>query len=188
MCPSIDRTKAVTDDSSTFLVTKMIPPAPTDDQQTLANQETYCRTLANSGNELYIFSGGHGNSGFIANGRVGIPTTRKVIIMLPAGTNDVSRVTTATRLIAVSVPNKQLGRQRLTAVSRARRSGRTSDRLRFLFERCGFDSIGHRIESSTTSLSRIRKRVPVKPRSKKTKLRRTALTRSKKQQSGKVKI
>lgn len=106
MCPSADRTKTVSDNSSTFLMTNMIPQAPTNNQQTWANLESYCRTLANSGYELYIFSGGHGVSGYIANGNVAVPTTTwKVIMVLPSGTNDVSRVTTSTRLIAVSVPN-----------------------------------------------------------------------------------
>lgn len=106
MCPSGDRTKTVADNDATFLMTNMIPQAPTNNQQVWANLETYCRTLANSGNELYIISGGYGNSGFIANGHVAIPTTTwKVIMVLPSGTNDVSRVTTSTRLIAVSIPN-----------------------------------------------------------------------------------
>jgi endonuclease G len=106
MCPSADRTKTVADNSSTFLMTNMIPQAPTNNQQTWANLESYCRTLANSGNELYIISGGSGTSGYIANGHVAIPTTTwKVIMVLPSGTSDVSRVTTSTRLIAVSVPN-----------------------------------------------------------------------------------
>lgn len=106
MCPSGDRTKTVADNSSTFLMTNMIPQAPTNNQQTWANLESYCRTLASAGNELYIFSGGHGVSGYIANGNVAVPTTTwKVIMVLPSGTNDVSRVTTGTRLIAVSVPN-----------------------------------------------------------------------------------
>ena len=106
MCPSADRTNTIANNSSTFLMTNMIPQAPTNNQQTWANLESYCRTLAQQGNELYIISGGHGNSGFIAGGHVGIPTTTwKVIMVLPSGTNDVSRVTTSTRLIAVSVPN-----------------------------------------------------------------------------------
>jgi len=106
MCPSADRTKTVADNSSTFLMTNMIPQAPTNNQQTWANLESYSRTLANSGSELYIFSGGHGVSGYIANGNVAVPTyTWKVIMVLPSGTNDVSRVTTSTRLIAVVVPN-----------------------------------------------------------------------------------
>ena len=106
MCPSADRTKTVADNDATFLMNNMLAQAPTNNQQTWANLESYCRTLANSGNELYIISGGNGTSGFLANGHVAIATTTwKVIMVLPAGTNDVSRVTSATRLIAISVPN-----------------------------------------------------------------------------------
>lgn len=106
MCPSADRTKTVADNSSTFLMTNMIPQAPTNNQQTWANLESYCRTLANAGNELYIISGGQGTSELIANGRVAVPAnTWKVIMVLPSGTNDVSRVTSSTRLIAVYIPN-----------------------------------------------------------------------------------
>lgn len=106
MCPSGDRTKTVSDNSSTFLMTNMIPQAPTNNQVTWASLESYCRTLANQGNELYIISGGYGTSGFIGSGMVALPTTTwKVIMVLPNGSNDVSRVTTSTRLIAVSMPN-----------------------------------------------------------------------------------
>ncbi len=106
MCPSGDRTNSVANNSATFLMTNMIPQAPTNNQVTWANLETYSRTLATSGNELYIISGGYGTSGFIANGHVSVPTyTWKVIMVLPNGTNDVSRVTTSTRLIAVFMPN-----------------------------------------------------------------------------------
>ncbi len=106
MCPSADRTKTVADNSSTFLMTNMIPQAPTNNQQTWANLESYSRTLVNSGSELYIISGGQGTTGFIANGKVAIPAyTWKVIMVLPSGTNDVSRVTSATRVIAVWMPN-----------------------------------------------------------------------------------
>jgi endonuclease G, mitochondrial len=106
MCPSGDRTKTVADNSSTFLMTNMIPQAPTNNQVTWASLETYCRTLASQGNELYIISGGHGTSGFIGSGMVALPTTTwKVIMVLPSGSNDVSRVTSSTRLIAVSMPN-----------------------------------------------------------------------------------
>ena len=107
MCPSADRTKTVTDNSATFLMTNMIPQAPDNNQITWANLESYCRTLANSGNELYIISGGQGISGWIANGFVAVPTnTWKVIIILPAGTNDIARVTGSTRTIAVVMPNQ----------------------------------------------------------------------------------
>jgi endonuclease G, mitochondrial len=107
MCPSGDRTATVADNSATFLMTNMIPQAPDNNQQTWANLETYCRTLAGQGNELYIISGGQGVSGFINNGHVAVPTnTWKVIMVLPSGSNDVSRVTTSTRLIAVVMPNQ----------------------------------------------------------------------------------
>ncbi len=106
MTPSGDRTSSVANNSATFLMTNMIPQAPTNNQTTWANLESYCRTLAAAGNELYIISGGNGTSGFINNGNIVVPTTTwKVIMVLPNGTNDVSRVTTSTRLIAVSMPN-----------------------------------------------------------------------------------
>lgn len=106
MTPSADRTKTVADNSATFLMTNMIPQAPTNNQQTWANLESYCRTLVNAGNELYIVSGGQGISGYIANGNVAVPTsTWKVIIVLPSGTDDVNRVTASTRTIAVYIPN-----------------------------------------------------------------------------------
>ena len=107
MCPSGDRTSSVATNSATFLMTNMIPQAPDNNQRSWASLESYCRTLANSGNELYIISGGNGISGFINNGNVAIPTyTWKVIIVLPNGSNDVSRVTGSTRVIAVWVSNQ----------------------------------------------------------------------------------
>ena len=106
MCPSADRTVTVTANSSTFLMTNMIPQLPANNQGVWANLESYSRTLVSQGHELYIVSGGHGLQFFIANGHVAVPAqTWKVIIVLPVGSNDVSRVTTSTRTIAVVVPN-----------------------------------------------------------------------------------
>ncbi len=106
MTPSADRTKTVSDNSSTFLMTNMIPQLPANNQGPWASLETYCRTLAGSGNELYVVSGGYGVSGTIASGHVTVPLqTWKVIIVIPSGTNDVSRVTSTTRTIAVVMPN-----------------------------------------------------------------------------------
>ena len=107
MCPSGDRTNSVATNSATFLMTNMIPQAPDNKQITWASLESYCRTLANQGNELYIISGGWGTSGYAGAGMIAIPTyTWKVIIVLPNGNNDVSRVTTSTRTIAVIMPNQ----------------------------------------------------------------------------------
>ncbi len=106
MCPSADRTISVSANSSTFLMTNMIPQLPANNQGVWANLETYSRSLVSQGNELYIISGGHGLQYFIANGQVAVPAqTWKVIIVLPVGSNDVSRVTTSTRTIAVIMPN-----------------------------------------------------------------------------------
>lgn len=106
MCPSADRTVTVTANSATFLMTNMIPQLPANNQGVWANLESYSRTLVSQGNELYIISGGHGLQFFIANGHVAVPAqTWKVIIVLPVGSNDVSRVTTSTRTIAVVMPN-----------------------------------------------------------------------------------
>jgi len=106
MCPSADRTITITANSSTFLMTNMIPQLPANNQGVWANLESYSRTLVSQGNELYIISGGQGLQYFIANGHVAVPAqTWKVIIVLPVGSNDVSRVTTSTRAIAVVMPN-----------------------------------------------------------------------------------
>jgi endonuclease G len=106
MCPSADRTITITANSATFLMTNMIPQLPANNQGVWANLESYSRSLVSQGNELYIISGGQGLQFFIANGHVAVPAqTWKVIIVLPAGSNDVSRVTTSTRTIAVVMPN-----------------------------------------------------------------------------------
>ena len=106
MCPSADRTITVAANSATFLMTNMIPQLPANNQGVWANLESYSRSLVTQGNELYIISGGQGLQYFIANGHVAVPAqTWKVIIVLPVGTNDVSRVTTSTRTIAVVIPN-----------------------------------------------------------------------------------
>lgn len=106
MCPSADRTITIVANSSTFLMTNMIPQMPANNQGPWAALESYARTLVTQGNELYIVSGGQGLQFFIANGHVAVPAqTWKVIIVLTNGTNDVGRVTTTTRTIAVVMPN-----------------------------------------------------------------------------------
>lgn len=116
MCPSADRTGSVTDNSATFLMTNMVPQAPNNNQVTWANLENYCRTLVNQGNELYIISGpwgqgGTGSAGYkttISTKIITVPSyVWKVIVVLPVGTNDVARISTSTRVIAVWMPNTQ---------------------------------------------------------------------------------
>ncbi|RYZ20516.1 MAG: DNA/RNA non-specific endonuclease, partial [Chitinophagaceae bacterium] len=99
-CPSADRTYSTTDNSATFLMTNMIPQAPTNNQQTWANLENYCRTLVNQGNEVYVIMGAYGTGGTGSNGtastidagRITVPNRIwKVIVVLPQGSSDLSR-------------------------------------------------------------------------------------------------
>lgn len=114
-CPSGDRTYSSTDNRETFLMTNMMPQAPTNNQQTWERLESYCRTLVSQGNECYIICGSYGKGGTgskggttltIDAGRVTVPNRIwKVVVVLPNGSNDISRVTTSTRVIAVNTPN-----------------------------------------------------------------------------------
>ena len=115
MTPSGDRTSSVSDNSATFLMTNMIPQAPNNNQITWENLEAYSRHLVSTGNELYIISGGYGSGGTgkngymttVGNGVVVPAYTWKVIVVLSNGNNDISRISTSTRVIAVLMPNDQ---------------------------------------------------------------------------------
>jgi endonuclease G len=115
-CPSADRTGSAADNSATFLMTNMIPQAANVNQRGWATLENYCRTLIDAGNELYIICGSYGTGGTglngytttIASGKVTVPANCwKVIVVLPNGSGDAARVTTATRVIAINMPNNQ---------------------------------------------------------------------------------
>ncbi|MGI8641960.1 MAG: DNA/RNA non-specific endonuclease [Pyrinomonadaceae bacterium] len=107
MTPSGDRTRSVPDNSATFLMTNIVPQLAANNQGPWEDFESYCRTLANQGNEIYIVSGGAGVAGTIAAGKVVVPkVTWKVALVLPNGNNDLQRVTKGTRTIAIIVPNQ----------------------------------------------------------------------------------
>lgn len=106
MCPSGDRTRSVADNSATFLMTNMVPQLGANNQGPWNDFEIYLRSLANQGNEIYIISGVHGNIGTIAQGRIVVPQyTWKVVLILPNGSNDLQRVSKATRAFGMIVPN-----------------------------------------------------------------------------------
>jgi endonuclease G, mitochondrial len=116
MCPSEDRTKTQADNDSVFFMTNMIPQSGTLNSGQWSSLEGYCRTLSQAGNKLYIYSGiygegGTGDYGYMtsfAGNKVTVPAkVWKVIMVLPAGTDDLSRVTTSTRCIAVIMNNDQ---------------------------------------------------------------------------------
>lgn len=113
-CPSGDRTSTVPANSATFLMTNMIPQAPFLNQQPWEIMEDSLRRLVTLGNEIYIImgsygTGGTGTGGFVTtidNGHVTVPANVwKVAVVIPNGNNDISRVSTGTRVIAVNMPN-----------------------------------------------------------------------------------
>jgi endonuclease G len=114
-CPSGDRTSSTAANSSTFLMTNMIPQAPNNNQQTWEGLESYTRSLVSAGNEVYVIAGSYGTGGTgsnggvtntINNGNVTVPSNVwKIIVVLPNGNNDISRITSTTRVIAINTPN-----------------------------------------------------------------------------------
>ncbi|PYF76047.1 DNA/RNA non-specific endonuclease [Pedobacter nutrimenti] len=114
-CPSGDRTSTTTANSATFLMTNMIPQAPNNNQQTWANLENYTRSLVTAGNEVYVICGSYGTGGTgsnggvtttVDNGNVTVPSNVwKIIVVLPNGNNDLSRISSSTRVITVNTPN-----------------------------------------------------------------------------------
>ena len=116
LCPSADRTSTGNSNENTFYMTNIAPQAPDNNQRTWANFENYLRSVISDGNEIHIVSGvagsgGTGRNGFastIDNGNITVPDSFwKVALILPNGTNDINRVTTSTRVIAINVPNDQ---------------------------------------------------------------------------------
>ena len=106
MTPSGDRTRSIPDNSATFFMTNMIPQLAANNQGAWEDFESYLRTQAQAGQEVYIVSGVHGSIGTIAQGRVTIPQyTWKVALFLPNGTNDLRRITKGTRAVGIIMPN-----------------------------------------------------------------------------------
>ncbi|WP_194831062.1 DNA/RNA non-specific endonuclease [Prolixibacter sp. SD074] len=114
-CPSADRTSSADANSSTFLMTNIIPQAPNNNQHTWADLENYLRDEVNKGYEIYIIMGsyGEGGSGYygttvntIDNGNITVPAhIWKIAVMLKTGDNDVGRIDSTTIVLAVNTPN-----------------------------------------------------------------------------------
>ena len=115
MTPNADRDNpaSIPLNQETFLMSNMVPQSPDNNQGAWANFENLLRTLLPA-NEIYVVAGPQGAGGIgdngpattIANGHVTVPAhTWKVVLVLPLGENDLSRVNAATRTIAVLMPN-----------------------------------------------------------------------------------
>lgn len=106
MCPSADRSHSVANMKATFVMSNMLPQSANLNRHVWASLEDYGRRLVNDqGKEVYIIAGGVGSKGMI-KGKVNIPTaTWKIIVVIDAGENDLSRINKNTRVIAVKMPN-----------------------------------------------------------------------------------
>ncbi|MCK8519981.1 DNA/RNA non-specific endonuclease [Aquimarina sp. D1M17] len=116
ICPSADRNGSEASNENTYFMTNIAPQSPDNNRRTWVNFENYLRTLILEGNEIHIVagvagSGGTGSNGFastIDGGNITVPDSFwKVALILPNGSNDINRVTTSTRVIAINVPNDQ---------------------------------------------------------------------------------
>jgi endonuclease G len=115
-CPSADRTSSIAANSSTFLMTNMVPQAPNLNQGPWGALEDYIRTtLVGSGNEAYIAMGSYGNDGgygsngavtYIDNQRIRVPSkVWKVVLIISKGNGDLARINGNATVLCVSMPN-----------------------------------------------------------------------------------
>ncbi|MDB6019585.1 MAG: non-specific endonuclease [Pedosphaera sp.] len=109
MCPSDDRTDNTNDNKLVFFMSNIIPQTPDNNQGVWVSFESYCRTLAQSGNELLITCGPSSFDGsrIQPSGKASIPGyTWKIAVVVPSGSGTaLSRITTSTRVIALKIPN-----------------------------------------------------------------------------------
>jgi len=115
-CPSADRTSTIAANSSTFYMTNMIPQAPTLNQGPWAGLEDHIRAnMVGTSNEAWIYMGNYGNAGgvgsngqfsVIDNGKVRVPSkVWKVVVVIPKGNSDISRLDRNATVLCVSMPN-----------------------------------------------------------------------------------
>lgn len=121
ICPSADRTKTKEDNSMTFLMTNMVPQTPDNNRVIWMHFENYERELVRQGYEVYLIAGPYGKGGTGAKGtfesipvelktgetiEMVVPSyTWKVLIAIPDGNDDLSRIDENTLCIAINVPN-----------------------------------------------------------------------------------
>jgi len=109
LCPSADRTDDATNNALVFFMSNIMPQAPVNNQTVWANFESYCRTLAQSGNELLIVCGpgGFNGSRIQPSGKAAIPGfTWKIAVVVTNGPGmATNRISENTRVITIKIPN-----------------------------------------------------------------------------------
>lgn len=107
ICPSGDRTSTRENNDATFNMSNMLPQAKALNEKVWKKLEDYERSLLKK-NEIYVIAGGSGTAGRIGQDKVNVPAVCwKIIVVLPRGTGDLARITANTRVIAVSMPNRE---------------------------------------------------------------------------------
>lgn len=112
LCPSADRTGTYEDNDAVFSMINIVPQAPGNNQGPWKLLEEYGRNQVRSGKELYVVAGGAGRKGG-KKGTIGkkvkivVPETMwKVMVVMPEQSgNDLVRINSQTRVIAVMMPN-----------------------------------------------------------------------------------
>ncbi len=119
MCNSKDRSSSVDVNKNTFVMSNVEPQVTLLNRGIWKSLETYVRYLVTkNGYEAYIIAGCYGDAGRLG-GQVTIPKSCfKVVVLLPEGKNDLRRINTTTKVIAVEMANnskltKPWGKNRL---------------------------------------------------------------------------
>ncbi len=111
LCPSADRTDTIEHNDETFLMSNIMPQSPDNNQGVWASLENYCRMLASASNEVLITCGpeGFGTNRTASSGQIPIASNVwKIVVVVPPGEGAaIDRITGATRVIAVNIPNIQ---------------------------------------------------------------------------------
>jgi endonuclease G len=106
LVPSGDRTRSISENESTFVMTNIIPQSPSNNREVWRELEEYSRELAFQGKELYVVAGGEGIAKKIANSQVVVPEyTWKVILILDDPGSEIAIENAKT--IAVWMPNSE---------------------------------------------------------------------------------
>ena len=109
MVPSADRFANVKLNEETFMMTNIVPQTGALNQYTWEKLESYSRSQARRGFDVYTIAGVYGNQG-VLKGKVTVPSNCwKIIAILPRG-RAMGEIDQRTRIIAVDMPNRSMCR------------------------------------------------------------------------------
>lgn len=101
---SADRTSTVEANSSTFLMTNIMPQTEALNTGPWEKFESFCRNAARRGSTVYIIAGPIGERGRIRN-KISIPESFWKIAVFVRGSGEPADIDSSARVIAVEMPN-----------------------------------------------------------------------------------